>query len=273
MSEEYYGPVSVDQQSLQANGHAWVTMAKSKYDGKIIDIYWRPVLNPAKSREAGTPMHDKQIFIKIFTPGETSQEIDRPLTENDKLEFRGQWAAFQQNRMFVPEGTPIELLFPADPHIPGQLRHYGFHTVQMLAKATPHAMDTVGMGMQDWVTRAQKWLTEADKHKNEHAIEQLKEQHNHEIGALKNQIAELVQRLGQVQTSVAQHMPVHAAAMMAHDQAVQHINAPPVPPAEAKQWVEPQPGFVAEDPPPKLDGRSKEARALKAASQVKFTEE
>lgn len=271
---DYHGPISIDQQALNASGHAWVTMARSKYDGKIIDIYWRPVLNPAKSREAGMPIEEKQMFIKIFTPGETSQEIDRPLTENDKIEFPRQWAAFQQNKMYIPEGTAIEILFPADPHVPRMLRQHGFHTVQMLAKATPHAMDTVGMGMQDWVNRAHRFLTDAKEHRDEHRFEQMKEKYEHEIGALKIQIAELVQRLGQVQTSVAQHMPVFAASQLAHQQAVDHINSPrpDVPPAEAKQWAEPKPGMIEEELP-KLDMRTKEGRALKAASKVAFTEE
>src|SRR5215469_15513968 len=95
---DFPGPITIDQNSMRANGYGMVQFGRSKYEGKIIDFYWRPVLNPALSREAGIPHHDKHVFIKIFTPGERLEEIDRPASENDKREFPQQWAAFQANK-------------------------------------------------------------------------------------------------------------------------------------------------------------------------------
>ena len=267
---------SIDSNALRSNGNAWVQMGRSKYDGKVINFYWATVHNPAKSREAGMPVEDKEIFIEIFTPGEEGTEkIVRPITENDKREFPQHWAAFQQNRVHVPEGTPIEVLFPADPQIPKMLRYHGIHTVQLCAKMSPHAIETLGMGAQDWVNKAKRMIDFANEHKSEHLVEQLKQQHQNEINSLKNQIAELIQRMGSMQSAVATHVPAYAAAEIGRQLAGHVEPAPKKPIPEAPQWAEPPAGFIEEDNPPKIDLRTKEGRKLKAAREgsVEFTED
>jgi hypothetical protein len=275
---DFPGEVNVDAQSLARNGYGPVRFGRDKYDGKIIQFYWRQVHNPSKSREAGIQMFDKEMFVKIFTPGERLEEIDRPVRENDKYEFPRQWAAFEQNRMYVPEGTPIEVLFPADPQIPAMLRGVGVHTVQQCSRMTAHAIETLGMGAQDWANKAAKMLSDAKEHRDDHVIEQLQENHKHEINALKNQIAELIHRLGQMQSSVAQHAPAFAIAQLEHERAVEAINSARVNKAPATpEWPEAKPGFIAPEPEelPKLDMRTKEGRAIKAAKEggVTFTKE
>ena len=105
---DFPGPVTIDQQSLRANGYGMVQFGRSKYEGKLVEFYWNKVHNPAKSREMGIPFYDKEIFVRISTPGERLEEIDRPMRDQDRFEFPQQWSAFENNRKFVPEGTPIK---------------------------------------------------------------------------------------------------------------------------------------------------------------------
>ena len=277
MSDLDFHPVSVDQASMKANGYGVVNFSRSKYEGKAIRFYWFQIHNPAKSREAGIPIYDKEIHFECQTPGERLEVIDRPFKDTDPGEFPREWAAFQQNRVHVPDGTPVEILFPGNPDISATLRGCGFHTIQQLARATPHAIETVGMGMQDWVNKAQRTLAEAKEHKHEHLIEQEREQFKRELRSRDTQIADLIQRLGRLESGVAQHAPVYAANQMAQERAIDAQNARSALAPEPPPWTEAQPGFIAEEPeePPKIDLRTKEGRAIKAAREgaVQFTKE
>jgi len=273
---DFPGPISVDQNAMRNGGHSWVQFGPSKYAGKAIKFYWFTQHNPQKSREAGVPIYDKEIHFECQTPGERLEVIDRPLKETDPSEFPREWAAFQANRVHIPEGTPVEILFVANPEIAATLHGCGFHTIQQLVRATPHAIETVGMGMQDWVNKANKFLNQAKEHRDEHLREQEREHLQREIRARDNQIADLIQRLGRLESDVAQRVPGYVAAQVAYAQTV-HAPTPAPLPAAPQEWQTAQPGMIAEEPVdlPKLDMRTKEGRALKAAKEgsVRFTEE
>jgi len=88
-------------------------------------------------------------------------QIDRPLRADDKVRFKQYWDNFQLQKAQVPEGTPIDLLFPNNPAIADTLRGYGIYTIQQLANLTAHAVDSVGMGGQEYVNKAKKYLEAA----------------------------------------------------------------------------------------------------------------
>jgi hypothetical protein len=62
--------------------------------------------NQTKSQEAGRPVFDDCEFVKIFSPGDRTNIIDRPVRESDKLRFPGQYAAFKANKEQQASGTP-----------------------------------------------------------------------------------------------------------------------------------------------------------------------
>ena len=64
--------------------------------------------NEAKSKEAGTPIHEMVTFISIRTPGQRDEEVKRAIRPADKLRFPEHWKAFN-DRENIPqaEGTPL----------------------------------------------------------------------------------------------------------------------------------------------------------------------
>lgn len=127
----------------------------------VVFFYQRPVLNDAKSRELGKPFYEEMTYIKIEEPGERLNKVDRPVTDNDKYRFAVQWNRFLQKLEQKPEGVPIDLLFPNNPAIPENLRGYGIYTIEQLAGLSANAIDSVGMGCQDWVNLAKDYLKNA----------------------------------------------------------------------------------------------------------------
>jgi hypothetical protein len=266
-----FSPVTqADRGAIQAHGFGMVNLGPTD-DQQVVIFRWESIQNQAKSRELGRPYYERHMYVMIHPPGERLNIIDRPVQETDKQRWPRQWNAFVANRAFVPEGTPIAQLFPANPEIADMLRGLGIHTIEMCAKMTPHAIDTVGMGAQDWVNKARTYLESAQRGVDYHKIEKMQIDHQHEVNALKNQIADLVSRMNSMQSAQAA-LPGYAQAQMGNAPA--NVPRPVEPLPERQQWSAPPEGFVDDaeqvyvpSRPQKIDGRSKAARAARRQAQ------
>lgn len=130
---------------------------------KVVMFYTRPKHNPAKSTQAGRPMYDDVVYVRIHPPGERLNIVDRPVVESDKRQYPLQWAQFSQNKEQIPDGTPIEMLYPDHPAIGATLRASGVHTVEQCAELSGPAIDAIGMGAQHYSNDAKKYIEVANK--------------------------------------------------------------------------------------------------------------
>ena len=71
------------------------------------------------------------------------------------------------------------------------LRQYNIHTVEQLAGLSAHAIGTVGMGCQEWVNAAQKYMEHANKGVNHHQHQKEVADLNRKIATLSRQVEEL----------------------------------------------------------------------------------
>lgn len=129
-------------------------------------FYTRPVLNPAKSQEANTQIFDNVAYVRIQPPGERLNIVERPVNDNDKRRWPKQWNDYINNRLQVPEGTPVEQLFVNHPAIAETLKGANVFTIQQLASLSGNALDSIGMGAQEWVNKAKAYLDSATKGKD-----------------------------------------------------------------------------------------------------------
>lgn len=140
------------------------TYGTVKYPGDeslVVLFYWKSIIDHEKSLQQGTPIYKNQEYVTIFRPGEQMNKIDRPVENQDKFRFDRQWQNFVNKKTQVPEGTPVDVLFPNLPAVADNLRSQGVYTIQQLAQLTAHAIDTIGMGAQEWVNRAVSYLDNA----------------------------------------------------------------------------------------------------------------
>lgn len=194
MSDTYtpFAPLKYDQAAVSRQGWGMATSGPGD-DQLMVGFYRRSVLNKAKSQAQGTPVHEGRDYVKIQHPGETLNVVDREVTPQDMQRWPQKWQQYQQNVQQTPDGIPISLLFPAKPEIETTLRGYNIHTVEQLANLSAHGISTIGMGAQDWVNGAKKYLDRAEKGVDHHKFETAIAAKDQEIATLKRQMQELTQ--------------------------------------------------------------------------------
>lgn len=220
-----YGDFS-SHTAIDWQGH--VGVVKYGDDSATIAMFYnRSVHNPVKSAQAGTPIHDDVDHVRIHQPGERLNIIDRPVQPSDKLRFPREWKAYIDNREQIPEGTPIDLLFPAHPNVGANLRGLGVYTIEQCAALSGHAMDVIGMGAQEYVNRAKEYLEAANKGVGLHKLHKELEERDSQIRVLQAQVGSLKGQIEQLLTVVQStgDNPLMPRAVM--EQAAKVVQAPP----------------------------------------------
>ena len=115
------------------------------------------------------------------------------MKEHHKYEFPRQWAAYEAGKQPEAEGTPLAVLFPSDPAIVQHMRACHVFTVEQLAGLTAEGKRRIGMGVEDYVSRANKFLDAAEKAAPVHQMEAALRQRDEEIEALRAQILALAE--------------------------------------------------------------------------------
>lgn len=187
----------------------------------VVYFYVKSVRSVAKSSGSGMPIHEDQIFVTMHPPGERLNIVDRPATEADKHRFPVQWSKFIQKAQQVPDGTPIDLLFPNNPSIADNLKTYGIQTVQQLANLSADAINNVGMGAQEYVNMANRYIQNATDgtafHKMQEELRKKDQDYKileHRFGELQAQFNGLLQQIKNPLQGMAQPawVPGHDAA-------------------------------------------------------------
>lgn len=146
---------------------------------QVVIFYAKSIDDAMASRQAGRRICRNVDFIRMHPPGERLNIIDRPATDDDKMRYASQWHRYTLSQSQVPEGTPIDLLFPNHPNVADMLRAVSIFTVEQCANLSAHAIESIGMGAQEYVNKAKKYLESAKQGANFHAIQkELEEQKN-----------------------------------------------------------------------------------------------
>ena len=154
----------------------------------VVMFYMKPVINAKTSDDNNRPTYDDKIFVRIHPPGERLNIVDRPATDNDRKRFPLQWMLFKENAPQETSGTPVDMLFPASPSIGAALKASGVHTVEQCAELSAHAIENIGMGAQQWVNTAKRYLEVANKGVKASELRKMSEEKDREIHSLKHTI-------------------------------------------------------------------------------------
>jgi len=203
MSDTYtaFAPIRYDQQAVARQGYGAAHSGPTD-DQLMVGFYRRSVQNKARSEQEGKPVFEGRDYVKIQHPGESLNVVDREATVQDKQRWPQRWAQYSQGVNQSPDGIPITLLFPSKPEIEATLRGYNIHTVEQLANLSAHGISTIGMGAQDWVNGAKKYMDRAEKGVDHHRFETELAAKQRQIDTMARQIEELT-RLIQSRTATA----------------------------------------------------------------------
>ena len=155
---------------------------------QVVIFYTRSVQNMAKTASEGRKIFEDTPYIRMHPPGERLNVVDRPVNGQDRERFAKQWNNYIHSKTQVPEGVPIDLLFPNHPSVAEALRANFIFTVEQCAELSATAIDNIGMGGQEYVNKAKKYLANASSGANFHIIQKELENSRNEVATLKSQL-------------------------------------------------------------------------------------
>lgn len=124
------------------------------------------VKNEKKSTAAGSAIYQEEIHVTILMPGDTLSAprrrvrlADGTVVGPEWIEgYPREWAAFEEGREQVPDGTPLDQWPPCDIALRATLKARHIHTVEMLAHANDAALEGIGMGARELQAKARAFL-------------------------------------------------------------------------------------------------------------------
>jgi hypothetical protein len=192
-----FGQLKYDPREIQQRGYGMAAAGPGD-DRLIVLFYNKSVLNIARSKQEGKRIFESREFVKIQTPGETLNILDRPVQETDKQRWPQQWDRFCRGNAQIPDGIPISLLFPDRPNISDMLQSNSIHTVEQLANLSGHAIQSIGMGCQEWVNKAGKYMEQANRGVDYHRFNKALEEKDQQIATLTRQVEEMSRRINDI---------------------------------------------------------------------------
>jgi hypothetical protein len=159
-----------------------------------VTFYTRSLQNNFLSQQTGRPVFEPHDFVRILQPGERDT-LDREVNDLDKMRWPRHWAAYQEKREQTPEGTPLAVLFPHEPHIVDMMSDKKIFTAEQLAGLTEPGIQRLGMGGRQHVERAKRLLdasqSVAGAHKMQAEIDGLRDQ----VGVLQTDLKAAIDAL------------------------------------------------------------------------------
>ena len=154
----------------QPHAHPDGSVTFGSDDKLFVQFSTRAELHGFRSQQESRPVFVPVDYIKIMQPGERDT-IERPVNDFDKMRFRRQWEDYQAGREQIPTGTPLDMLFPAEPEIVASLKHLRIFTVEQLASLSDTGLGQIGLGGREFKERAGKYLDAAQNMAGAHALQ------------------------------------------------------------------------------------------------------
>lgn len=159
-----------------------------------------------ESKEAGRPIYVGIDMCAIRQPGERDEWHGRATPEH-QTRFPKQWEAYKNNMEYVPDGTPLDVIFPAEPDTVANLRGLKVYTVEQLAGLQEAAISRIGMGGRNLVVKAQKFMEAATGYQAANRMNKDLEDKQAKIDMLEARLAGLEKLLGENKDQPARRGP------------------------------------------------------------------
>ncbi|WP_253724687.1 chromosome partitioning protein ParA [Burkholderia multivorans] len=168
--------------------------------GLFVEFSLEPIHQEAESEKQGRPIYLDVPHIRIHFAGDRTKMIFRPVKmkddpqgPSDPRRFPRQWAAFEEQRSQVQEGTPLEQWPPVSRSEVLSLKAMHIHTVEQMAAVSDSNLSW--LGARELREKAIAWLKNADGGKEVVRLTAENEQLRADLEVQKAQTRELAERL------------------------------------------------------------------------------
>lgn len=174
--------IGVDNMA-QAVGQGLGPQARYGADSALmVQFYKHPKMDQERSKEEGRPIFKEVDFVRIMSPGNKENIIERQATDLDKARFVMQYQRYQANEEQGVEGTPLEEWPQITRSQVEELRYFNVRTVEQLVEMSDSNAQKF-MGIQAMKQKAEEFLgaakapaTQAELEQANTQIEQLRAQ-------------------------------------------------------------------------------------------------
>lgn len=203
----------------------------SSAPGPFVNFYPKTIPMPAASLAAGKPVFKSVVYMRLQHPGERDC-IDRPATRQDAEKYPRQYRQYCEGRQGMPDGIPLDTLFPNHQDVREALNFNKIYTVEQLANLSDTALGNIGLGGYEWQQKAKRYLAAIEQGKgfaqHEEQIRRMQvelDRANQTNGDLARQVARLTDQIGQLLNAQAIGQAPSNAALPMH---LQHQAPAPV---------------------------------------------
>lgn len=182
-----------------------------------VRFYKHAELNSFKSQKAGRKMFEDKVYVRIQSPANRLNIIERAASDEDKLRFARQYQLFLQGAEQMTQGTPVGELPGITPARALELKALKVETVEQLADLADNTVNLLGTGGQQIKQQARRYL---DRLANSEAL-------SDQVRAQDAKITELMRQLAELQAN-----NIAAAAQAPTGQVVVTAKAEPKAPVE-----------------------------------------
>jgi len=171
-----------------------------------VKFYIRPKENEAKSAEEGRPIYEDKEYVEIRTPGNTTNIVQRPVTDMDKKRFAAAYREFKAGDTEQVIGTPlVEAPWITRSQVE-ELSYLRIRTVEQLANVGDDVC-TLIPGLFKLKQRAQQMEVNAEKQAPFIKLQKEREDMQAQIDSLKETVEAQAAIIKQWQASKAAEVP------------------------------------------------------------------
>lgn len=113
-------------------------------DKLIVTFEMKPVLNRAKSAEAGRPVYVEKEYVEIRIPGDKINVAHKPVTDFIRAKFRERYERWKAGKQDQLVGTPLKVWPPVSAAQVEELAYFKVVTVEQLASVSDETMSRMG---------------------------------------------------------------------------------------------------------------------------------
>jgi hypothetical protein len=154
-----------------------------------VEFKYHPMMNEAKSTEAGRPIYDDVEFVQILIPGDRDVYF-QPALPVDKARFRRQYEDFKAGKAASESGTPLGLLPGMNEGMVQEFAYFKVRTIEALASLND-AVAGQFPGIHEWKRTAKAFVTAAEQNAPVAKVQAELEQRDVQIAQLQDQLKEL----------------------------------------------------------------------------------
>lgn len=170
----------------QANGQYRVQHGTDA--GLYVQFYMEAVKDEEATISEGRPIYSDREYIKIIPVGDKNTVICEPVSEEHKMRWPHQYAAFKNQQTQPQVGTPLEEWPPLSKSQVLTFKGANVHTVEQLASVSDGNLTNLGMGSRALRDKAIAYMANAKDNSGLMAMQEQLNAAQKQIEALTNQL-------------------------------------------------------------------------------------